>query len=105
MKEECRSLHRMPDSTSLQAALERDRRQAPEALPPGFCAAIMERVEKEEGLRIQRLSPGTVIALGLASIITAGAVTFSAHDAGPGHRPPPLEVYGSPAPRAPFQMP
>jgi len=95
----------MRDSTSLQTALERDRRHSPEALPPGFCAAIMERVENQEDLRIQRLSLGAVIALGLASIITAGAVTFSAHDARGGHRPPPLEVYGSPAPRAPFQMP
>lgn len=97
----------MPDSTSLQMVLERDRRQSPEALPPGFCAAIMEQVERDAQRRFQRLSPRSMIALGLASIVTAGAVSISAHDAGKEHSspPPPLEVYGSPAPRAPFQTP
>ncbi|WP_367872668.1 hypothetical protein [Luteolibacter sp. Populi] len=93
----------MFDSTSLQGALERGRREQVPALPVDFSAGVIERLAGPAAMTHGIFRSGVVIAC--AAVFTAVAVSFVASAAEDRSGPPPLEVFGAPAAHSPFATP
>jgi hypothetical protein len=90
----------MQDSGSLAGALERARRERAEALPGGFAAGVMDRLQAEAQSHGTRFLPTRVIAA--AIVFTAGVVSLYAAGGRGNATPPRLGMFGSPASHSPF---
>lgn len=83
-------------------ALHQARQERPSPLPPGFAAAVMDRLHRQSppAFRTREL-----LAMAAAVVAIAAAIPLIHRSGPPAKSAPPLALFGEPQARAPFTTP
>lgn len=96
----------MDESRSLQAALERARREQPAALPADFSSGVMGRLREDAAVsEWPAFNLCVSFSVGIAAVLTAVVVSLFSGTKESSSGPPPIAMFGRPAVSSPFVLP